>query len=242
MLSLALSTGRRRLALAAAVATLWVISAFYYLWEQPLAHKALELILIGALLAAWARWVAPRRRMASEAGEIAAAVPGQRRAVIVLLIGGVVALALVNLFIVQKERLIADGRPVFVPLAPVDPRSLMQGDYMRLSYDLPGVGWQRRSEIAPQLWGARPRVAVTLDARGIARSPELLRPDEAPPPGTQLLELTPKDGGWTFVSDAWFFREGDAKRWEKAKYGEFRVQPDGRGLLVGVVGEDLAPL
>ena len=81
-----------------------------------------------------------------------------------------------------------------------------------------------------------------LDERGIAHSPKLLAPGEAVPAGAQLLELTPKGGQWTFVSDAWFFKEGEAARWQPAKYGEFRVTPEGKGLLVRVVGEDLKPL
>lgn len=36
-----------------------------------------------------------------------------------------------------KQTLIAEGRPVFLELGPVDPRSLMQGDYMRLAFGLP---------------------------------------------------------------------------------------------------------
>lgn len=41
------------------------------------------------------------------------------------------------------------------------------------------------------------------------------------------------------MSDAWFFREGDAARWEKARFGEFRVLPDGKALLVGMADEKL---
>ena len=54
--------------------------------------------------------------------------------------------------------------------------------------------------------------------------------------------LTPKDGNWVLVSDAWFFKEGEAARWEKARYGEFRVLPDGRALLVGMRGPELEKL
>lgn len=159
------------------------------------------------------------------------------------LLAGLAILAFVNFGIWQREQLVTGGRVVLLKLSPVDPRSLMQGDYMRLSYDLPGVGWRFRSEPdASLLWGARPRVAVLLDERGIAHSPKLLAPGEAVPAGAQLLELTPKGGQWTFVSDAWFFKEGEAARWQPAKYGEFRVTPEGKGLLVRVVGEDLKPL
>ena len=74
------------------------------------------------------------------------------------------------------------------------------------------------------------------------RGPRLYDVVQALPAGAQLLELAPKGGQWTFVSDAWFFKEGDAARWQPAKYGEFRVTPEGKGLLVRVVGEDLKPL
>jgi hypothetical protein len=56
------------------------------------------------------------------------------------------------------------------------------------------------------------------------------------------IELTPKDGRWVLVSDAWFFKEGEVARWEPAKCGEFRVAPDGKALLVGLRGAALNPL
>ena len=54
--------------------------------------------------------------------------------------------------------------------------------------------------------------------------------------------MTPKGGRWTLVTDAWFFREGDGERWQKARYGEFRVAPDGRALLVGMADAELKPI
>ena len=236
------STRRWRLAALAGAAAVWAIGALYHEWQLPLAHKSLALVAAGAALAAWVRWLAWHPAAPSSDGEARPAL-ALRGAAAVLLGAGVLSLVLVNVLIASREQLIANGRPVFVKLAPVDPRSLMQGDYMRLSYDLPGVGWRFRSEPdASLLWGARPRVAVLLDERGIAHSPKLLAPGEAVPAGAQLLELTPKGGQWTFVSDAWFFKEGEAARWQPAKYGEFRVTPEGKGLLVRVVGEDLKPL
>ena len=48
--------------------------------------------------------------------------------------GLVLVLAVPNALVVQKERLLASGTPMLLELAPVDPRSLIQGDYMRLDY------------------------------------------------------------------------------------------------------------
>ena len=158
-----------------------------------------------------------------------------------MLIGlaAVATLAAVNVAIWQKEALIAEGRPVYVELAPVDPRSLMQGDYMRLNFRLPeDVERQLDALVTRQ----RPHVVARRDARGVA---SLLRAES---PGAVVaadefrIELTPKNGRWIFVSDAWFFREGDGPRWAVAKYGEFRVAADGRALLVGMADAALLPI
>ncbi|MBI3711463.1 MAG: GDYXXLXY domain-containing protein, partial [Burkholderiales bacterium] len=46
---------------------------------------------------------------------------------VVALLTGVLILCAVNYIIVQREQLLQDGRIVLLELAPVDPRSLMQG-------------------------------------------------------------------------------------------------------------------
>ena len=40
----------------------------------------------------------------------------------------------VNYKVQQFEDVLATGKPVVLKIAPVDPRSLMQGDYMVLNY------------------------------------------------------------------------------------------------------------
>ena len=44
------------------------------------------------------------------------------------------------------------------------------------------------------------------------------------------------------MTDAWFFKEGEAQRWQAARFGEFRVLPDGRALLVGMADANLQPI
>ena len=55
---------------------------------------------------------------------------------IVILVNLVIVLFLFNRSVVEKENLLENGKLVLLELAPVDPRSLMQGDYMRLSYEI----------------------------------------------------------------------------------------------------------
>ena len=231
-LACTVTSGRSRQAAAAGVAAAWIVGSFYYQLQWPLAQKAVVLVATGALLGALT-WAA-RRPVAAIAG--APTPPLFHRAAALIALSAVAPLALVNVSIWQSETLIAQGDKVFVALAPVDPRSLMQGDFMRLNYSLPGATDRSRSDAVTL---QRPHVIARRDARGVA---QLLRIETGHVPlaaGEMRIELTPKDGRWMLVSDAWFFREGDGKRWETAKYGEFRVHPDGRALLVGLADDQL---
>lgn len=229
------TSGRFRLAAAAAVAAAWIVGAFYYQLAWPLATKAALLAGAGCLLALLAAWAMAGERSAPVPAP-SAAQPRFARAGIVITLLAILAVA--NLGIRDKEALIRDGQPVFVELAPVDPRSLMQGDFMRINFNVPGTPEERR---AGMLRRERPFVVARRDERGIA---QLQRIADGTPlaAGEMRIELTPKDGRWILVSDAWFFAEGEAARWEKAKYGEFRVDADGRALLVGLRGPALEPL
>ena len=153
-----------------------------------------------------------------------------------LLSAGLLALLVVNAGIWQKQRLISEGKAIFVALAPVDPRSLMQGDFMRLNYEL---GADINAAGLYRLGAARPQLVLKIDARGVGSAQRLHEPGTALAADEQLVELSPRSGGWTLVSDAWFFREGDGARWQAAKYGEFRVRPDGQALLVGLADAEL---
>ncbi len=52
----------------------------------------------------------------------------------IALLSLIAILALVNATIIGKEKHLAKGTVVYLELAPVDPRSLMQGDYMALRF------------------------------------------------------------------------------------------------------------
>lgn len=231
-----LATSQRwRLAMAAAFAAVWIVGGFYYQLEWTLANKAVVLVGFGVVLGLAAWWAVRRDLRKPHHNTLA----NNKRAAVFIAAGTFLTLAVANFGIWQKETLIARGDKLFVALAPVDPRSLMQGDFMRLNYGLPGGGW---AEPGQGLTGRRPHVIARRDARGVA---ELLRIDASDTPlaaDEMRLELTPKAGRWILVSDAWFFREGDAKRWEAAKYGEFRVSADGKALLVGLADATLQPI
>ena len=51
-------------------------------------------------------------------------------------LGALLVLGALNLAIVAKERIKRSGEVIYLPLAPVDPRSVIQGDYMALRFAL----------------------------------------------------------------------------------------------------------
>lgn len=144
-------------------------------------------------------------------------------------------LAVVNVQIVQKELLLKQGIPMLLRLAPVDPRSLIQGDYMALRYDLPE--FLRRDSL--------PRdghVVVHLDEQQVATIMRVHTPEAPPGVGEHLLRYRRREGRVQLGSKAFFFQEGHAGYYTNARYGELRVNNSGESMLVGLRDNDLHSL
>ena len=154
---------------------------------------------------------------------------------VLAVLAGLVVLAGATWTIYARERLLADGRVVLLATAPVDPRSLMQGDYMALNFDMGGAVHTCARD------GTDGRVIARVDDRGVAG---FARCDDGRPldPGEVALRYRIRGEHPKFATNAFFFQEGTARRYEGARYGEFRVAPDGELLLTGLRDKDLRPL
>ena len=149
----------------------------------------------------------------------------------VVLIGLAAALIGAGLTIRAKEQILADGRTVLLELAPLDPRSLIQGDYMALRY-------------APQVLPAAPNgtelpvtgVAVLgLDGNGVAVYRRLDRgePLAADEVRLRYRSLLPY-GDVRYGAESYFFEEGLAEAYQLARYGVLKVDAAGKSVLVGL--------
>lgn len=155
---------------------------------------------------------------------------------LVLLISAIAILGVANYTIYEREKLLSSGRTVLLELAPVDPRSLMQGDYMALRFRLANEAFPTN---APQ----RLRdgtVVVAVDPRGVATfrrfGASVENGDEA------LLRYRVRNGLPRLATNAFFFQEKQGHFYNGARYGEFRVAANGEALLVALRGADLQPL
>ena len=153
---------------------------------------------------------------------------------IVILVNLVIVLFLFNRSVVEKESLLESGKLVLLKLAPVDPRSLMQGDYMRLSYE---ISQGLITEDIPK----RGYCIVTLDEKGIA-SRDRIQANKTPiNPDEYAIFYTVASRMWgiNIGAESFFFEEGQAERYEAAEYGGLIVDGNGNSLLVGLYDENL---
>ncbi len=140
-----------------------------------------------------------------------------------------------------KERIKRTGTLVLLPLAPRDPRSIMQGDYMVLRYTFPkddGRGqWRMHmsGEHGVMDWPADGTLRLTLSEQGmvLASQPELgeLTPLEA---NEARLRYRLRQGQLKIGAESYFFEEGQASTFSGARYGGLRVSPSGDTVLVGL--------
>jgi uncharacterized membrane-anchored protein len=159
----------------------------------------------------------------------------------IILISTVLVLVLVNLNIAAREKLLANGRMVLLETAPVDPRSLMQGDYMVLRFAMADQVLKKLNTSTNKNIRIGGYIIVTLDARGVGR---FTRFDNGAPLQANEVKMRyrVRDSQVKFATDAFFFEEGSGERYEAAKYGEFRVANNGDMLLSGLRGADLVKL
>lgn len=149
----------------------------------------------------------------------------------------VVILGAVNTMIVGKERIVADGTVVLLRLAPRDPRSLMQGDYMALRYSLAG----EVARAAKALEINDGHAVVALDDQQVARFIRI-RDDENLGADEHLLQFRKRGETVRLASDAFFFEEGQWETYQPARYGELRIDANGNAVLTGLRDDDFTPL
>ena len=164
---------------------------------------------------------------------------------VLLWVGLALILLVVNRGIAERERVLREGTVLLLQLAPVDPRSLMQGDYMALRFaagdDIANaLRADGRIAHAATDWQAVRRSAndgyaiFVRDVDGVGR---FVREQAAPTPRTDneiAVRYRQRGSNVRIASNAFFFAEGEADRYTPARFGELRVADDGAVLLAGL--------
>ncbi|WP_151964552.1 GDYXXLXY domain-containing protein [Acinetobacter oleivorans] len=163
----------------------------------------------------------------------------------------ILALTTILIFVglvAKNEWHLHHSKSIFIELRPVDPRSILQGDYMALAYELnlqslkalagsesealDQVIFNHSSVPAKVILDSQNRVVRTiLDNNNSFVGQSLILKN----PENRLQALYP-------ASRSFLFAEGLAQCYQKAKYAEFKVNTKGEAILFDLRGEGLQPL
>lgn len=144
-----------------------------------------------------------------------------------------VVLLFINLLIFKKEETISKGHTILLRLAPRDPRSLIQGDYMALQYEL-------AREIPASQLKNKGKIVVSVDNNKVAKFLRVYNGENLAD-GEYLLTYR-KGRGLKLGAESFMFQEGDVQLYSSARYSELKVDPSGASVLVGLYGEDFKRL
>ena len=151
---------------------------------------------------------------------------------VIILLNLVILIVFFNHSVIQKEKLLSEGKLLLLELAPVDPRSIMQGDFMLLRYRI-------SDEIDTDTISKRGFFVVKTDSVKVAKR---LRVQNGLVPLAEeetLIEYTtPGKFNINIGAESYFFEEGQRTKYAKARYGGLKVDRKGNSLLIGLYDEN----
>ena len=128
------------------------------------------------------------------------------------------------------EHTLRSGQDMILQLAPVDPRSIMQGDYMALAFAV--------DRALPDDAAQYSYAWLSLSEQGVASLYRLS--NDLPTQDAVIgLLLRQRDGIVSVGPNGFFFAEGSAAVYEAARYGLFKVDSSGKALLTGLLDKNL---
>ena len=153
---------------------------------------------------------------------------------IIILINLILLIGYINWSILAKENTLSKGRLVLLELVPVDPRSLLQGDYMNLRYSITELPYQNKLS-------KRGYCIITEDAQHVAK---LVRfQEERLPLRGNEFAIKYYASGYEYATnvqlgaESYFFEEGSSEKYVEAKYGALKIDDAGNSVLVGLYNE-----
>lgn len=168
---------------------------------------------------------------------------------IVMVLSGLLILALINISIWQKQTHLSKGEVIYLELAPIDPRSLMQGDYMALRFKIEAQIYTALAGIQDssiedsttmfnfdQLAAEDGYVVVEKDENSVAQFVNLEN-KEGLTTTQRKLQFRVRNDRIKFATNAFFFEQGDEPLFRNARYGVFRLNKKGEVLLTGMLDE-----
>jgi uncharacterized membrane-anchored protein len=142
-------------------------------------------------------------------------------------------LAFVNYSAIQKEKIIDNGKLIFLELIENNAKSpLIQGDMVKLKYKIvQGVRFDTLYK--------RGFIVVKLDSNSKAERVRFQPGYDSKSDNEYLIEYNKSYFSLNIGAENYFIQQGDSKKYEQAKYGGVKVDANGNSLLMGLYDEHL---
>jgi len=165
----------------------------------------------------------------------------------IALLSLLVILAPINAATISKEKRLTEGALAYLELAPIAPRSLMQGDYMALRFQLANeVRNALRKNTNAALGHHRTDTGDGHVIIGLNRNNKgtfkRIHDQQALQKDESLLRYRIRGGAVKLATNAYFFQEGHGKYYEVARFERFRMDNEGELLLESMHDEHLNKL
>lgn len=153
----------------------------------------------------------------------------------VLFISSLFILGILNFNIYQKQMILKNGEIVLLQLVPVDPRSLMQGNYMSLAYAIEGQMNEKKT-IPPTRNGF---AVIAINDKNIGMFVRLYDGKNLEPHEKLIkYHYSPHQfRHFNIVPNSFLFQETHASYYERAKYALFKYRGKQDYLLAGLADE-----
>ncbi|MCI5724770.1 GDYXXLXY domain-containing protein [Fusobacterium sp.] len=134
-----------------------------------------------------------------------------------LIIFNFILLLVLTSFSAFKEESYKKGDYFYLKLAPVDPRSLIQGDYMILNYEIVDELWARLNNTKNNMKVGY--IVAKIDENKVAHFIDVV---DKPFDDKNLIFIKFKSNSYNIKinADSFLFQEGEAKTYENAKYSK----------------------
>ncbi|MBB3112536.1 putative membrane-anchored protein/putative membrane protein [Paenibacillus phyllosphaerae] len=195
----------------------------YYETAWKLLHKSFSLACAGLIVIGIAVWL--DRRSGISSLQETSFMRTARATVATLL---VLQALLLGAAIYTNEAALRGGTEITLKLAPIDPRSMLQGDYVQLRYDISTVPNPGAED------GDKIQVVLKPGQDGVYVYDRLYKPGEELGTGEVVLKGTRKYASEvTYGIENYFIPEGTgAKVEEEAKYARVIVSRSSNGMIV----------
>lgn len=146
----------------------------------------------------------------------------------------VLFVAVFNGSIWKKEQTLSTGKIVYLALAPKDPRSLFQGDYMSLRYHLiDTLNWDNK------VYPESGYCILDMDAQHVAQSLKFSTDNKNLSEKQVPVRFHYNGSSIMIGAESYFFQEGKSYTLDSARYGGLRVAENGECILIGLYDRHL---